>query len=171
MVEFDTLYNGGLGSTSNILDSLNGGEGDADLVTDHISVQASPSWGSISSTTTGMVTQAADTRLAALRSIDIADGKIHTVRIIYWPYIRYDLVHLFTATPYAAQFLKDNGDGRRIGTFAVYIDNLKEDEPLIVFPINLNSVLHLLENQAYMGFTGSTGNNWQKHDILEVSKA
>ena len=169
VVEFDTLYNGGLGSTNKLLDSLNGGEGDADLITDHVSVQASPHYGTDSTTTTGMVTQAIDTRLAALRSIDIADGNIHTVRIIYWPYIRYDLVHLFTATPYAAQFLGDNGDGRRIGTFAVYMDNLKEEEPLIIFPINLNSVLRLLENQAYMGFTASTGNAWEKHDILEVS--
>lgn len=54
--------------------------------------------------------------------------------------------------------------GRRIGTFAVYVDDMTT--PLIVFPINLSIALDLPEGDAIVGFTSSTGRAWEKHDIL-----
>lgn len=182
--EFDTLYNGGMGTGSvsasgnanavpgsgdgTGLDAASQGGGggvDADLVYDHVSIQASA--GAAGAT----ITQGLDTRLVPPKRIDIGDGAIHTVKIVYWPYIRYDLVSTFSSSLHAASFLLDEGDDRRIGTLAVYVDDMTTTNPLLALPININTVLRQggqgLENQVWMGFTAATGNAWQKHDVID----
>ncbi len=55
-----------------------------------------------------------------------------------------------------------------MGTLALWLDKLgPNDPPLLAMPINLNVLLRLPENQAYMGFTASTGKAWEKHDVTE----
>ena len=64
-------------------------------------------------------------------------------------------------------YLKDNGEGRRLGTLAVFVDQgIIEDRPLLAIPINLSLVLDLPDSNAYVGFTASTGRRWEKHDVL-----
>jgi hypothetical protein len=64
-------------------------------------------------------------------------------------------------------FLKDNDENRRLGTFLVFIDEgITNDEPILAIPINLSVLLRLPQDQAFVGFTASTGLKWEKHDIL-----
>lgn len=59
---------------------------------------------------------------------------------------QYDLVPYFTGADHLDQFLKDNGEGRRVGTFVVYVDDMAA--PLLAFPINLSTVLKLTQGEA-----------------------
>jgi hypothetical protein len=165
VVEFDTLYNGGLGSGEvdlavGLQDAASGGGGDADLVEDHVALQASVRAGAA-------VVQGVASRLAVPRATSLGDGRVHTVRVVYWPYLKFDLVPSFTASTLSPVFLKDGGDERRVGTLAVYVDDMRETNPLIATPLNLNTLLQLRENQAVVGFTAATGSAWQKHDVTE----
>jgi hypothetical protein len=63
--------------------------------------------------------------------------------------------------------LQDKGEKRRMGTLLVFMDEgVANNEPLIAIPINLSVLLELPQDQAYVGFTASTGSKWEKHDIL-----
>ena len=178
-VEFDSWYNAGLGAGSPSRLSEGGlgagtaagaggggpgagaGGNEADRIEDHVSLHASrPVSGA-------RLTQGLDTQLGAARLADVADGQVHTVRIVYWPYINYALVPRFAAGAFSAAFLKDEGDGRRLGTLAVFVDDMDELSPLLATPINLNTALQLPDDQAYLGFTAATGSAWQKHDVLD----
>jgi hypothetical protein len=127
-----------------------------DLWSDHVAVMASGPAGTL----TANVSQA----VAPARATSLADGRLHHVRLQYFPFVRYDLTAHFSAAPPLTPFLKDGGEQRRMGTFVVYLDN--QTAPLVAFPINLNVALDLPEGTAYMGFTGSTGRAWQHHDVL-----
>ena len=86
------------------------------------------------------------------------------MKIRYVPYIDYSLVEFFSGVDHLSTFLKDNEENRRVGTFAVYVDDM--DVPILAFPINLSYVLDLGEGTVWAGFTSSTGRKWQKHDVI-----
>ena len=147
-VEFDTWFN----PTSNAT------TGGSDLVGDHISVHSRG----------GKPNSASESfSLGQPRPAGIGDGKIHLAKISYFPYLALEYLEKFTATPSLVQYLKDNGENRRMGTLLVYIDDgIKNDDPLMAIPINLSVLLQLPQDQAYVGFTASTGLRWEKHDII-----
>lgn len=46
-------------------------------------------------------------------------------------------------------FFQDNGEGRRLGTLVVWLDDgIESDEPLLAVPINLSVLLDLPQDQA-----------------------
>ena len=107
------------------------------------------------------------TALGFWRSYSVADGKVHKCRIQYLPYVETRYFELMTANENLLPYLKDNGEGRRLGTLAVFVDQgIPEDRPLLAIPVNLSVLLNITQNLAYVGFTASTGRKWEKHDIL-----
>jgi hypothetical protein len=102
------------------------------------------------------------------RPVALADGKVHRARVQYLPYVEEKYLDSMTANDILLPFLKDDGEGRRLGTLAVFIDDgVKTSKPILAIPLNLNILLDLPQSLAYVGFTGSTGANWENHDILE----
>ena len=51
--------------------------------------------------------------MTAMRPRTIADGAVHTVRIVYYKFINYDFLNYFTASSALTEYLKDNGEVRR----------------------------------------------------------
>ena len=99
---------------------------------------------------------------------DLANGKIHNVSITYLPYVEKAYFPKMTANENLLPYLLDNGEGRRLGTLAVFLDGgIEANEPILAIPLNLSVLLNLPQGLAYVGFTGSTGLKWEKHDILE----
>ena len=45
-------------------------------------------------------------------------------------------------------------------------EGVEQDVPIVAIPINLSKLLSLPQENAYVGFTSSTGRAWEKHDIL-----
>jgi hypothetical protein len=65
-------------------------------------------------------------------------------------------------------FIKDNGEGRRLGTLSIFIDDgVETDTPILSIPLNLSVLLGLPQSLAYVGFTASTGMKWENHDIID----
>ena len=153
VVEFDTWYNTRGAAAAP-------GEADPDLVHDHIAVQAAlPGQ-------PGGVGYGLQHRLGRAMRTVIADGRVHTARVLYEPRIRYDLLPFFSGSRVLLDnFIVDKGEGRRMGTLAVFFDNATD--PIIAMPINLNAVLSLPDGRAFVGFTAATGVQWQKHDLLQ----
>jgi len=150
-VEFDTSYNPDLGDGA---------------PRDHVQVQARGP---------DPVTSDDASRLGAAAYVDIADGRVHRARIAYFPRVREDWVSRFTAAPPATRFLVDQGEGRRMGTLALWIDapsilNVSgaADMPLptMAVPINLGAALRASTGTAVQGFTSATGRAFERHDIL-----
>ena len=107
------------------------------------------------------------TALGYWRAYDVADGKVHKAKVQYLPYVETRYFELMTANENLLPYLKDNGEGRRLGTLAVFVDQgINEDRPLLAIPVNLSLLLDLPQSLAYVGFTASTGRKWEKHDIL-----
>ena len=130
-----------------------------DVFQDHISIH---SGGPLSPNSSKQ-----STSLGYWRPYDIADGKVHEAKIQYLPYVETRYFELMTANENLIPYLKDNGEGRRLGTLAIFVDGgILEDRPLLAIPINLSVLLHLPQSLAYVGFTASTGRKWEKHDIL-----
>lgn len=108
------------------------------------------------------------TSLGYWRPYDIADGKVHKAKIQYLPYVETRYFELMTANDNLVPYLEDNGEGRKLGTLAVFVDQgIVEDRPLLAIPVNLSLLLHVPDSLAYVGFTASTGRKWEKHDILD----
>ncbi|GLE03965.1 hypothetical protein PINS_up012876 [Pythium insidiosum] len=107
-------------------------------------------------------------RLSTTALHELADGRIHAVKIRYYNELRYEYAPFFSAAASnLAPFLKDVSEGRRVGTLLVFLDDgIDRDEPTLAIPINLAATLRLAGDQAFVGFTASTGSAWQKHDIL-----
>jgi hypothetical protein len=106
-------------------------------------------------------------KLSATALHDLADGLVHVVKIRYYEELRYEYAPYFSATTNLVGFLKDISEDRRVGTLVVFMDTgIDSDEPLLAMPINLAATLRLPSDQAYVGFTASTGRAWQKHDVL-----
>ncbi|EEY66956.1 uncharacterized protein PITG_17841 [Phytophthora infestans T30-4] len=106
-------------------------------------------------------------RISAAAVHDLADGKVHVVKIRYYPELRYNYMPYFSATENLAKFIKDVSEGRRVGTLLVFMDNgINDDKPILAIPINLAATLRLDSDEAFVGFTASTSSSWQKHDVL-----
>lgn len=145
-VEFDTWTN---------VDT----QGSDDVFTDHISIHSA---GPVLANNANQ-----STALGYWRQHSIADGKVHRCRIQFLPYVETRYYELMTANEQLIPYLKDNGEGRRIGTLAVFLDQgIPEDRPVLAIPINLSLLLNVTQSMAYVGFTASTGRRWETHDIL-----
>ena len=109
-----------------------------------------------------------DGLLGVPKAVEIADGKVHFVRIQYHnnlvsKYLSENMVASDSLLPY----LRDNGEQKRVGTLVVFLDDgVLSNTPLLSMPINLSLVLDMPADQAYVGFTASTGRFFEKHDIL-----
>lgn len=153
-IEFDTWTN------------VKEGQNSDDLFTDHISIHASTSLEDNNKIGMAFGYQ---TALGYSRPANIADGKIHTVKICYYPEIKHEFLGQFTANQNLIPFIKDNGENRRLGTLVVFYDdsdNKEKEKPILAIPINLSVALNLPQSLAYVGFTASTGTKWETHDIL-----
>jgi hypothetical protein len=145
VVEFDTWYNPEQG----------------DIFYDHVSLHNLPADGGDGDFSTD---GAQESQLGTSRPHSLADGREHTARVRYFPEIRYDMLDKFTASSSTLRLLKDAGEMKRVGTLAVYVDDMTE--PSFAVPLNLNHALNLPQGTAFVGFTASTGSFWEKHDIL-----
>ena len=133
-------------------------QGSDDFFFDHISIH---------SASIGPNSDHSSTKLGHSRAVDLADGKIHTARIRYLPYIEEKYSETMTANNNLLPFIKDNGEGRRLGTLAIFIDEgIEKDKPILSIPLNLSVLLNLPQSLAHAGFTASTGMKWENHDIL-----
>jgi len=129
-----------------------------DFFEDHISIHGS----------SGRNDPGSSTALGYARPAILADGKIHKIRIVYLSHLVNDYFDHMTANKNLIQYLKDNGEGRRLGTLAIFIDDgIYEDKPILVIPLNLSTLLDLPQGLAHVGFTSSTGEKWEKHDIVD----
>lgn len=133
-------------------------QGSDDLFQDHISIHSA----SIQPNSPG-----SSTALGFSRVVDLADGKRHTARVKYLPYLDAKYLGSMTANTNLLPHLKDNGEGRRLGTLIVFLDDgIEADEPILAIPLNLSVLLNLPQSLAFVGFTSSTGLKWEKHDII-----
>lgn len=105
--------------------------------------------------------------LGVPRPHNLADGKIHRARITYYGELKSQYFNQLVASSSLLPYLKDNGEQKRVGTLLVYVDEgIDDDIPLLALPINLSLLLKMPTDQAYIGFTSSTGRFYEKHDIL-----
>ena len=80
------------------------------------------------------------------------------MKVQYLPHVEMRYFVLMIANENLIPYLKDNGEGRGIGTLAVFVDQgIVEDRPLLALPVNLSLLLDLPDSLAYVGFTASTG--------------
>lgn len=171
-VEFDAWYNTGTGAN--------------DVPWDHVALQAAPPSDGAGGAGSPTVTSGANSSLsgAPLR-VALADGAVHTARVAYYPYLRHDWVTRFVASPLVRAWglLATTGDNRALGTLAVWVDardastgellgaaprpaGRDETPPTLAVPLNLNVLLHLPADEAFLSFTSATGSAWEIHDIL-----
>ncbi|CEG40253.1 hypothetical protein F443_00096 [Plasmopara halstedii] len=81
-------------------------------------------------------------RISAAAVHDLADGKMHVVKIRYYSELKPSFLRLQTWS------------------------RIEKDIPILAIPINLAATLRLDSDEASIGFTASTSNSWQKHDVL-----
>ncbi|CAM9157676.1 unnamed protein product [Laminaria digitata] len=156
----DIGYGGLMNSLAVELDHrYNPGEASGDLVYDHVGIHASGRGTNNSALATS--------ELVPPMRWDLADGQHHLVKVKYFPRVATEYLHHLSATPNLVSYLQDNGEGRRLGTLVVWLDDgIAADEPLLAVPINLSVVLDLPQDKAFVGFTAGTGRAWAKHDVL-----
>ena len=97
---------------------------------------------------------------------DLTDGA-HVVRILYEPTLSSSLAGHAAFVPSAGFTSWLDSAQAGFGALAVYIDD--EQEPVLIVPLDLDSLLGLAEThgRAWVGFTAATGADvWQTHDIL-----
>lgn len=134
-------------------------QGSDDLYQDHIALH---------SASTGANSANASTMLGYWKPTWLADGKRHRARVQYLSYIEEKYFDQLSGNENLIPYLKDNGEGRRVGTLAVFIDEgVQDSKPLIAIPLNLSVLLSLPQSLAYVGFTASTGERFQTHDVLD----
>lgn len=105
--------------------------------------------------------------LGVPRAQNLADGEVHLARITYFNKLKSEYFDKLVASDSLLPYLKDNGEQKRIGTLAVFVDEgIETDTPLMALPINLSLLLKLPTDKAFVGFTSSTGRFYEKHDIL-----
>jgi hypothetical protein len=108
-----------------------------------------------------------DGLLGVPMAYDMADGKVHLVRVVYHGELKPEYFSSLIASDSLIPYLKDNGEQKRVGTLLVYVDEgVETDKPLLAIPINLSVLLDMPVDKAFVGFTGSTGRYFEKHDIL-----
>jgi len=132
--------------------------GDDQIFGDHVSVQ---------SRSTAPNNAFAEGLLGVPRTHKLADGQIHLARITYYGTLQAKYFNKLVASDSLLPYLKDNGEQKRVGTLAVFLDDgVANDDPLLALPINLSLLLKLPTDKAYAGFTSSTGRFYEKHDII-----
>ena len=105
--------------------------------------------------------------LGVPRPYPLADGKVHTVRILYHNGLQVEYLDKLVASTSLLPYLLGNGEHFHIGTLSVFMDEgVANNTPLLSIPINLSTLIALPSNKAYVGFTASTGKQFAKHDIL-----
>ncbi len=105
--------------------------------------------------------------LGVPRAYPLADGVVHHARITYYGDLRSKYLDKLVASDSLLEYLKDNGEQKRVGTLLVFLDEgIATDTPLMALPINLSLLLKLPLDRAFVGFTSSTGRFYEKHDIL-----
>lgn len=77
-------------------------------------------------------------RIAVPAIASLGDGLEHTVKIAYYPRVRMDLLPKFSAQPALLPLLRDGGESRRVGTLAVWFDDMDEQEPVIALPLAIH---------------------------------
>jgi hypothetical protein len=118
-------------------------QGSDDVFADHISIH---------SASTGVNSDRSATKLGNSRAVELADGRIHIVRIQYLPYLEEKYLESMTGNTHLLQYIKDNGEGRRVGTLAVFIDDgVETDKPIVSIPLNLSVLLDLPQSLGYVG--------------------
>jgi hypothetical protein len=136
----------------------NPGVGMDQLGVDHVSVQSKGNAANSGND---------DGLLGVPKAYDLADGKVHLVRIVYWGELLPQYFDKLVASDSLLPYLKDNGEQKRVGTLLVYLDQgVESDTPLLAIPINLSVLLDMPVDKALVGFTGSTGRFFEKHDII-----
>eukprot|EP00519_Triparma_laevis_P007949 CAMPEP_0182499654 /NCGR_PEP_ID=MMETSP1321-20130603/7880_1 /TAXON_ID=91990 /ORGANISM="Bolidomonas sp., Strain RCC1657" /LENGTH=452 /DNA_ID=CAMNT_0024703889 /DNA_START=105 /DNA_END=1460 /DNA_ORIENTATION=- len=129
-----------------------------DMFFDHISVHSNGA---------NALTSDSTSSLGASRAHDMADGRVHIARVLYLPYIEPKYFDVMSANENLIPYIKDNGETKRVGTLAIFVDKgIEADTPILALPINLSLLLNLNQGLAYAGFTASTGEKWEKHDLL-----
>lgn len=95
--------------------------------------------------------------------------EFHAFRVLYDPVLEPSILKddRFSATPHSASFFIDGVSdfGNGLGSLSIFIDDLSE--PIIITPLDLDSLLDLHHGRAWVGATASTGLEiWQTHDVL-----
>ena len=95
--------------------------------------------------------------------------EFHAFRVRYDPLLKPGILKddRFSATPHSASFFIDGASdfGNGLGALSIFIDDLSE--PIIITPLDLDSLLSLHHGRAWVGATASTGLEiWQTHDVL-----
>jgi hypothetical protein len=155
VVEFDTSYNPELGDSAPL---------------DHVQIQAR-----------GVDPITADdvSRITGVAYTDVADGAVHRARLAYFPTVKTEWLASFTAAGPVRSFIRDEGEGRRVGTLALWIDAPSLEQaalnatvaaaypaPTMAVPLNLGTLLQAPRSSAVVGFTAATGRSFERHDIL-----
>ncbi|RLN78347.1 hypothetical protein BBJ28_00000507 [Nothophytophthora sp. Chile5] len=108
-------------------------------------------------------------RISAAAVHNLADGKVHVVKIRYYTELKYEYVPYFSATTNLVKFIKDVSEGRRVGTLVVFMDEgIDSDTPLLALPINLAATLRLDSDEAFVVRSERLllFSSWQKQDVL-----
>lgn len=170
VVELDGWFNppGGGGAPGDDADSVEG-----DDLADHVAVHASRAGRGGGAAGIGgnggdpALTLSGACQLAPSARARLSDGLVHTARVAYWPHVRHDLLpHLGATLPALAPLLVDGGgEGRRVGTLAVFLDG--SPAPAVAVLMNLNAAVGPLpDGRAWVGLTAGTGAAWAAHDVL-----
>jgi len=105
---------------------------------------------------------------ASLDVPDLADGERHTVRVEYDPTFRPEVAAhpSFQSAPHLLKLVYPTGVGFRhgLGTLRIYVDDMSG--PALTVPMNFASFLELDGGTAWVGFTASTGESFQNHEVL-----
>ena len=139
-LEFDTWYNAFLG----------------DIYQNHVAIHTMGK---------AMNSPFSHSRVSSTSNIPVlADKNRHCVKVRYQPWIDNEALvdKSFSASPYAAQFLRTGS-----GLLQVWIDDFTR--PVLTAPLNINSTLALDGGLAWIGFTASTGTASQNHFIYSWS--
>ena len=98
---------------------------------------------------------------------DLADGERHNVRVEYDPVFQPEVAANpnFQAGPHLVDLVYPTSLPFRhgLGTLAVYVDDLSD--PVLIVPMNLAAFLDMEGGTALVGFTASTGESYQNHDV------
>ena len=99
---------------------------------------------------------------------DLADGERHDVRVEFDP--KFDAEAAahpsFQAGPHLFDLVYPSAVGFRhgLGLMRVFVDDM--GDPALTVPMNLGTFLDLEGGTAWVGFTASTGESHQNHEIL-----
>lgn len=99
---------------------------------------------------------------------DLADGERHDVRVEYDPVFRAEAAthRSFQAAPHLVDLVYPAAVGFQhgLGVLKVWIDDMSQ--PVLTVPMNLAAFLDLEGGTAWVGFTASTGESHQNHEVL-----